>query len=124
MQEKVNSCQRKKELRDAYRDYRPDMGVLGVFNNNRKKAFLLPCQNLTARLNRCRMFGVENFYNSSLTADYQARGEGDFTIKVVERLEYEKEQEGQLPKTDYTEDLAALAQLCRERLAAEGYEFY
>lgn len=52
--------------------------------------------------------------------DWKEYGESSFTIKILEKLEYDEDES----KTDYSEELEILKMVWKEKLLNEGIEFY
>jgi hypothetical protein len=58
--------------------------------------------------------------NKELQKEWTDFGSENFTIEILEQLEYDKDES----KTDYTEDLALLQMIWEEKLTEENMEFY
>ncbi|HHV64226.1 MAG TPA: GIY-YIG nuclease family protein [Peptococcaceae bacterium] len=112
---------RKKELKELYKQMKPPMGVYVIRSNFSKKCFLEATNNLKGRLNSTKVKLENNFHpNRELQKDWNEHGEGSFTFEILEELEYAKDDS----KTDYSDDLALLHMEWEEKMAAAGYEFY
>lgn len=112
---------RKKELKEQYKNMKPDMGILMVKNEKNNKCYVEGTQNLKAKLNRIR-FSLEfgSFPVRDLQEEWKAYGEQSFTFQVLEQLEYDKDE----TRTDYSDDLAILELIWKERLAGQGMAIY
>ncbi len=112
---------RKKELKEQYKQIKPPMGIFMIRSNADNKCFIEVTPNLKGKINSAK-FQLENgsHRNRELQQAWRELGETAFTIEVLENLEYDKDE----MKTDYTEDLALLKMMWEEKLAKEGMEFY
>ena len=82
---------------------KPEMGIFMVQSISANKCYLEVTQNLRGAVNGTRFKlkgGVHP--HRELQKDWQERGEADFTIEVLEHLDYGKDEE----KTDYQDELA------------------
>lgn len=61
-----------------------------------------------------------NHPNKELQREWQEYGEANFSIEVLEKLEYDKDE----TKTDYSEELALLKMIWEEKLLQRGVELY
>ncbi len=106
---------RKKELLGAYKERRPEMGVLSFRCSAAGEEFLMPAADLPAKLNRIRFqLNAGSCPNKRLQALWTEHGEAGFVVEVVKTLEYED------PAEDHTEELETLYELCLlERPGAE-----
>lgn len=97
---------RKKELKAAYKEMKPDMGIYMYKCNPTGKIYMGASQRLKAIMNRTNFqLGMGSFLNKNVQNDWNQYGEENFTVKILDTLEYDKRDEG---KTDYTEDLEVL----------------
>lgn len=112
---------RKKELKEMYRTMKPDMGIFIIRNNFNNKCYIETTQNLKGVMNSTEFklrFG--NHPNKELQKEWTEHGKNRFTIEVLEKLEYDKDES----KTDYSEELAILELEWKEKLLKQGVEFY
>ncbi|MCL1816231.1 MAG: GIY-YIG nuclease family protein [Clostridiales bacterium] len=102
---------RKRELKEQYRNSKPPMGIVAFSCLPTEKTYLACAKDTKAVINSKR-FQLENgsCFNRNMQADWNAYGAAGFDIRVVETLEYDKDE----AKTDYNADLAALRDICRE----------
>lgn len=102
--------QRRKELKEQAKNYRPAMGVLQYECSETSERFLCAAPNLKARVARIRVQAEsESLRNKRFQHLWDEHGEDVFAISTVEQLEYDDET------TDYADDLAALLDICLER---------
>jgi hypothetical protein len=112
---------RKKELKLQYKQMRPQMGIFMIRSNFSNKCYVEKTQDLKGTINSTKFkLGLGNHPNRELQKEWKERGEADFTIEILENLEYDKDES----KIDYTEDLALLQMIWEEKLAKENMEFY
>ncbi len=112
---------RRKELKQMYKQMKPDMGIVLVRSKNDKRCALIASKNLRGTVNRLNFsFDDCGFLIRGLRKAWKEQGRDAFDIEVLDRLEYDKDES----KTDYTEDLETLAEVWSEKLSAQGFEFY
>lgn len=112
---------RKKELKLQYKEMKHPMGIYIVRSKTNKKCFIEATQNLKARINSTKVKLQSNFHpNRELLKEWQEYGEENFTIEILEYLEYDKDES----KTDYSDELTLMQMIWEEKLAKENYEFY
>lgn len=109
---------RKSELKAQYRTMKPNMGIVIFECLPSGKAYLACAKDTKAVINSKR-FQLENgsCFCKKMQADWLEYGAEAFSIRVLEALEYDEDDS----KTDYSGDLAALRDLCRERFAECEY---
>ncbi|TJX15172.1 GIY-YIG nuclease family protein [Tissierella creatinini] len=112
---------RKKELKEQYKQMKPDMGIFTVRSNISNKAYLGISQNLNGYINRT-LFQLKlgSHPNMELQKDWKEYGADNFTVEIIEILEYDKDES----KTDYSEELAVLKMIWEEKLVKENKELY
>jgi hypothetical protein len=112
---------RRKELKEQYKNFRPDMGVFIISSSYNNKCHIEKAKDLKSKMNRA-IFQLEfgSYPNKELQKEWKEHGEKYFTIEVLEKLEYDKDES----KTDYTEDLALLEMMWEEKLFQKGFKFY
>ena len=112
---------RKRELKDQYKNMKPDMGIFIIRANFKDKCFVESCKDLKSAINGSKFrLNSGNHLNGDLQNDWKEYGEGCFTIEILENLQYDKDES----KIDYSEDLAILKMIWEEKLTAKGMEFY
>lgn len=113
--------QRKKELKELYKQLKPDMGILAVKHTSSNKYYLEGTQDLKSTVNSIKFkLNFGNHPNKELQKAWTEYGEDCFTIEVLEKLEYDKDES----KTDYSEELEILKIEWEENLSKQGLEFY
>jgi len=101
---------------------KPPMGILMIRSKFQKKCFIEATPNLKARINSTAFkLNAGGHPNRELQKEWKELGQANFTIEILENLEYDKEDE---VRTDYSEDLALLKMIWQERLTKEGFTFY
>lgn len=109
----------KKELREQYKQSKPDMGVFMYKCLPTGKVYLGCGKNVKAEMNSITFqlkFG-QYPVNKNLERDWKQHGESAFEVSVLELLQYDEDE----TKTDYTEDLQALRALCAEQFTEVEY---
>ena len=113
--------QRKKELKELYKQLKPDMGILAVKHTSSNKYYLEGTQDLKSTVNSIKFkLNFGNHPNRQLQKDWQKDGKESFTIEVLEKLKYDEDE----TKTDYSEELAILKILWEEKLLQQGARLY
>jgi hypothetical protein len=112
---------RKKELKEMYKNMKPDMGVFIIRSNSDNRYFIQATPNLKGKINSVK-FQLEGgvFVNRVLQREWNEKGESAFSIEILEKLEYDKDES----KTDYSEELELLKIIWEERLSQKGMEAY
>ena len=103
----------KKELKEKYKQMKPDMGVFSYKCLPTNKVYLGYGQSVKANINSLTFqLNLGNYnINKNLQKDWKEYGEKNFEVTVLELLEYDKDE----TKTDYTEDLRILQAFCSEK---------
>ncbi len=112
---------RKKELKQQYLQMKPDMGIFVIRSNTSNKCYVEGTQNLKSKINRNK-FQLEAGSHpiKELQKDWKEFEEANFTIEILEKLKYDKDES----KTDYTDDLALLQMVWEEKMSKDNLEFY
>lgn len=112
---------RRKELKEKYRYMKPDMGIFIIRSSTSNKCYIETTQDLKSRINSTK-FKLEfgNHPNRELQKEWKNYGEGNFTIEILDTLEYNDDES----KTDYTEELSLLQMIWEEKLFKEDIQFY
>ena len=98
---------RKKELLEAYKSRRPEMGVIAFCCGKTGEMFLTAATDIPANFNRIRFqLSAGNCPNKRMQELWNQYGEDAFECQVVKRLKYDD------PKEDHTEELEILCELC------------
>jgi hypothetical protein len=112
---------RKKELKELYKQMKPDMGIIMVKSKTENKCYIQATQDINSCINStARKLDVRAHPNKELQKEWLERGADAYSIEVLDRLDYDKDG----IKTDYTEDLEMLLEIWKEKLAAQNMEFY
>ncbi len=112
---------RKKELIKNYKQMKLPMGIFIVRNKVNNKCFLQTTRNLKGVINGTMVRLEGGIHpNRELQKEWQELGPENFTIEILENLEYDKDE----AKTDYNEELSLLQMIWEEKLAKENLEFY
>lgn len=112
---------RRKELKEQYKLMKPDMGIFIIKAKFENKCYIEVSQNLKGAINRTEFtlrFG--NHPNKELQKAWNEHGKDNFTIEILEKLEYDKDE----AKTDYGEELEILEMEWKDKLSKQGMEFY
>ena len=110
----VDNMDRKKQLKEQYKQMRTDMGVFIVKKKNDNKYLLVGTQNLKGMMNRVK-FQLENssYPNIELQKEWNEAKPDDFEFIVLETLEYDKDES----KTDYSEEVNIILIMLTEKLS-------
>lgn len=104
---------RKKELKEQYKQMRPDMGIYVVRCNSNDKCYIGSTKNLKGKINSTKFqLSSGGHPNYELQKEWQEYGEANFTIEIIDILDYDKDES----KTDYTEDLETLKEIWKDKL--------
>lgn len=112
---------RKKELKEQYRQLKPEMGVYMIRSNRSNKCLIEATPRLKATINRVKFqldFG--SYPNRELQKEWAEYGENNFTFEILEVLEYEKDE----TKTDYADELDLQRMDWEEKMVNQHFEFY
>ena len=94
---------RKKELKELYKQMKTDMGIFVIQSKTNDKYYLETTQNLKGKINSTK-FQLElgSFGNNDLLQeDWKKYSSENFEIKILDNLEYDKDES----KLDYSEEL-------------------
>jgi len=112
---------RKKELKELYKNTRTEMGVFIIKSSTVRKCLVESTGDLKSAINSARFqldFGC--YPNRQLQESWRRDGASAYTIEVFEKLAYDEDGS----KTDYSEELNILKMFVREQLAKDGMEFF
>jgi hypothetical protein len=115
----METLNNKKELKEQYKQMKPEMGVFMYKCLSSGKAYLGFGQNINADINGITFkLNTGNYHpNRNLQDDWKKHGENGFEISILEILEYDKDE----TRTDYTEDLRVLRELWAEKFTDFEY---
>lgn len=112
---------RKKQLKELYKQMKPDMGVYIVESKLEKKCHIEATSNLKSGINSTVFkLNLGAHPNKNLQQAWSEHGEDKFEIRVLDQLEYSKDES----KTDYSNDLAELQAIWVKEYQKNGMEFY
>lgn len=112
---------RRKELKELYKNRKPDMGIFIIQSNVNNKCYIEGVQDLKGVINSTKFkldFG--NHPYKELQKEWKEQGESGFTIEILENLKYDKDE----LKIDYSEELNILKMIWEEKLLQKGIAFY
>lgn len=100
---------------------KPDMGIFAIKSKINSKYHLEATQDLKGMINRSKFqLGAGSHPNRQLQKEWKDYGVDNFTIEILENLQYDKDES----KTDYKEDLSLLKMIWEEKLLKQNVEFY
>lgn len=112
---------RKKELKEEYKQMKTDMGIYIIESKINNKYYLETTQNLKGKINSSKFqLNMGSFRNYELQKDWKEYKESNFEIRVLENLSYDKDES----KTDYSEELEIMKILWEEKLSKENKKPY
>ncbi|MCL2677595.1 MAG: GIY-YIG nuclease family protein [Clostridiales bacterium] len=115
----MDKANNKKELKEKYRQMKPEMGVFAYKCLPTGKVYLGFGQNIKAEVNGIsfQLRAGRHSANKNLQEDWKRHGESGFEISVLEMLAYDKDES----KSDYGDDLRMLREFCAEKFADFEY---
>lgn len=117
----VDSMDRKKELKEQYKQMKTEMGVFIVQNKINNKYLLVTTQNLKGMINRVRFqLNSGGHPNSELQQEWKRFGEDKFDIIILETLDYDKDES----KIDYSKELYIMEIMLTEKLSDKNMISY
>jgi hypothetical protein len=117
----MGETNRKRELKLKYKQMRPEMGIFIIRSSSSNMCYIETSQNLRGIINRTKFqLGFGSHPCLELQKDWKAYGETNFTIEILEHLEYDEDES----KIEYTEDLALLQMIWEEKLTKENKGLY
>ena len=112
---------RRKELKQLYKQMKPEMGIFLVQALDDGRCYLQATPDLKGAINSTRFKLDAGWHpNRELQQAWQERGAANFVFTVLDKLEYDKDE----TKTDYSEELEILRMVWEERLAQEKAVFF
>ncbi len=98
---------RKLELLEAWKNLRPEMGVISFQCSATDEIFLTTATDIPTKFNRIRFqLSAGNCPNKRLQELWEQYGEDAFELQVIKRLEYDD------PTENHQEELETLCELC------------
>lgn len=112
---------RKKEMKEKYKQTKPQMGLMIIRNIKDNKCYIEGVKDLKSVMNSAR-FKLEsgNHPNTELQKRWNEIGPSFFKLEILDYLNYNKDE----MKADYKDDLQALRAMWMEKIARSGMEFY
>src|SRR5690606_39277413 len=105
---------RRKELKEQYKMMKPDMGIFIIKSKSNNKCYIEGTQDLRGTMNGTEFkLKMGSHPNKGLQKDWKDFGTENFEIKILENLEYDKDES----KTDYKEDFIILKNIWKEKLS-------
>lgn len=112
---------RRKELKEMYKNSRPDMGVLIIRSNSSDKCYIEGTQDLKGTINGIKFkLNAGMHPNKNLQTAWKEKGESGFTIEILEKLKYDTEE----GKTNYSEELNIIKMIWEDKLCKREMKFY
>ncbi len=112
---------RRKQLKEQYRNIKPEMGVFIVCSKCSNKFHIESTKDLKSRINSTKFkLEIGSHPVRELQKEWKVKGEKCFKIEILEKLEYDENES----KTDYTEGLTLLQMIWEEKLLKKGLKFY
>ncbi len=112
---------RKKELKQMYKEMKTPMGILIIKNIENNRFLLHATTDTKSMINRDRFqlkAGSHRF--KELQLDWNQYGEASFVFEVLEPLKYDEKEENK----DYSEELEIMKMIWYEKLCKAGMEPY
>jgi hypothetical protein len=117
----ADNMDRKKELKEQYKQMKTEMGIFIVQNKVNNKYLLVTTQNLHGMINRVRFqLNSGGHPNRELQKEWKEFGEKNFDIRILEKLAYDKDES----KTDYSEELKIMDIIWSEKQSYKNMEAY
>lgn len=117
----VGNMDRKKELKEQYKQLKTEMGIFIVQNKINNKYFIVATQNLKGMINRVKFQLKSGGHpNRQLQEEWKELGEDNFEFKILETLDYDKDES----KTDYSEELNIIEIMLTEKLSDKNMVSY
>jgi len=112
--------ERKKEIKQRYKQAGTPMGVLQIKNMVNGKLLIVSCFNLDGKINSHRFQLTRGVHrNPELQKDWNQYGPESFSFEVLDRLEPAED-----PARDYAEELKTLEEMWLEKLRPYGDSGY
>jgi len=117
----ADNMDRKKELKEQYKQMKTEMGIFIIQNKINNKYLLVTTQNLHGMINRTRFQLKSGGHpNRELQKEWNELGEGNFIFTILETLDYDKDES----KTDYSEELYIMELMLTEKLSDKNMAVY
>ena len=118
--ESKQDMDRKKELKEQYKNTKPDMGIIIIKSDFSNKCYLEATRRMKGAINKS-IFTLDfgSHINKELQKDWKEKGKEHFKIEILDKLEYIEDSD-----KDYRKDLDMLVSIWKEKLQRDGVEFY
>ncbi len=104
---------RRKELKMQYKLMKKPMGIFEIKSLIKDKCYIKATNDLNGTMNGDLFkLGSGNHQNRELQKEWKEYGKEGFSVEILERLEYDKDES----KTDYGDDLILLEMIWEEKL--------
>ncbi|WMJ78219.1 MULTISPECIES: GIY-YIG nuclease family protein [unclassified Sedimentibacter] len=108
---------RKKELKEMYKQMKTDMGAFIIRLKTGNKYYLETTHNLNGKINSSKFqLKMGSFRNEQLQKEWKQCGADNFEIKILEKLKYDEDES----KTDYSEELEIMKTIWEEKLSEQN----
>lgn len=112
---------RKKELKQLYKQMKPEMGIFIIRALDDGRCYLQATPNLKGTINATKFkLDAGRHPHRELQKAWKERGVANFVFEVLEKLEYDKDE----TKTDYSEELEILQMVWADKLAQAETVFF
>ncbi len=112
---------RKKQLKEQYKQMKPDMGIFIIRSKSNNKYHLRVTQNLKGVMNSTKFqLNANGYQNEELQNEWTEFGAEKFEIEILEILQYDKDES----RTDYSEELDILKIVWDEKLSKQNFDPY
>lgn len=115
------SSEKKKELKEKYKQIKYQMGIFAIINKENSKHYLETSHDVRGYINRSEFtlfMGVHP--NKELQVDWKKSGNDGFEVKTLELIEYDEDES----KTDYSSELEILKMIWSEKLTKQNVLLY
>jgi hypothetical protein len=108
------SFDKKKEIRNSYKNSKTDMGIYSIVENDSNKMWIGIAKDLKGIINSIQFqLDLGSHPNKELQEQWKKFGKTAFKIDVLDKLDYDKEN----PDRDYSYDLKTLLDMWKEKLS-------
>ncbi len=112
---------RKKQLKEQYKQMKPQMGIFMIRCKCNNKYYVRATQNLKGVMNSTKFqLNANGYPNGELQKEWTEYGTDNFEMEILETLQYDKDES----KTDYSEELDILKIVWDEKLSKQNLEPY
>jgi len=112
---------RKKELKQQYKQMKPKMGLYEIHSFANKKAFIETTKDLKGRINMTKLkLELGNHPVKALQEDWNKFGKSNFTIEILEEVKYGENKS----ENDYQDELDLLEIIWEEKLFKQNITLY